>query len=72
VIVDLIDDNFALVTGPKEISGVKRRRANIKHLIPLEDTVKVSKGASDDEVKRALEAEGKLNFMKVKVKPQLA
>jgi len=69
VIVDLIDENFVLVTGPKDVSGVKRRRANIKHLIPLEDVVQISKGASDEEVKRALEVVGKLEFMKSKVRP---
>ncbi|HDJ97286.1 MAG TPA: 50S ribosomal protein L14e, partial [Thermofilum sp.] len=26
VIVDIIDDNFVLITGPKAASGVKRRR----------------------------------------------
>ncbi|MEM4535607.1 MAG: 50S ribosomal protein L14e, partial [Desulfurococcaceae archaeon] len=29
IIVDIIDENFVLVTGPKSLSGVKRRRANI-------------------------------------------
>ena len=41
VVVDLIDENFVLVTGPKDVSGVKRRRANIKHLIPLEDAINI-------------------------------
>jgi len=69
VIVDLIDDNFVLVTGPKEVSGVKRRRANVKHLIPLEESINIPKGASDEEIKKALEREGKLEFMKTRARP---
>jgi len=71
VIVDLIDDNFVLVTGPKDVSGVKRRRANIKHLIPLEDAIDIPRGASDEEVRRALEEAGKVEFMRERVRPVL-
>lgn len=69
VIVDLIDDNFVLVTGPKDVSGVKRRRVNIKHLIPLGESIDIPRGASDDEVKKALEEGGRLAFMKERVRP---
>lgn len=69
VIVDVIDENFVLATGPKEVSGVKRRRFNVKHLIPLDERVEVPKGASDEEVRRALESQGKLESMKVKARP---
>ena len=33
VIIDVIDKSYVLVTGPKELTGIKRRRANLKHLI---------------------------------------
>ncbi|MEM4700191.1 MAG: 50S ribosomal protein L14e [Candidatus Nezhaarchaeales archaeon] len=69
VIVDLIDENFVLVTGPKDVSGVKRRRANIGHLMPLERVLKIQRGASDEEVRKALEAEGMLDFMRTRVRP---
>ncbi|MDI9619653.1 MAG: 50S ribosomal protein L14e [Candidatus Nezhaarchaeota archaeon] len=69
VIVDVIDDNFVLVTGPKDVTGVKRKRSNIKHLVPTPEKVDISKGASDEEVKSALERAGKLEFMKEKVSP---
>jgi large subunit ribosomal protein L14e len=48
VIVDVIDESFVLVTGPKAVSGVKRRRANVKHLQPLEELLQISKGASEE------------------------
>lgn len=54
VVVDNLDNVFVVVSGP----GVKRRRCNIAHLEPLEQKVEVAKGASDEDVKRALEAAG--------------
>lgn len=68
VIVDIIDKNFVLVTGPKDISGVRRRRANVKHLEPTPEKIEINRGAGDDEVKKALEAAGKLEWMREKVK----
>jgi len=72
VVVDIIDENFVLVTGPKAISGVKRRRANVKHLIPTDRKVKIDKGATDEEVSKALENEGLLDFMREPVKPKIS
>ena len=50
VIVDIIDRNFVLVTGPPELTGVRRRRVNMSHLEPLEEKIEVSRNASDDEI----------------------
>jgi len=58
VIIDVIDKSFVLVTGPKKLTGVKRRRANINHLMPLEDKIDIKRGASDDEVTQAIDAAG--------------
>ncbi|MFP3261071.1 MAG: 50S ribosomal protein L14e [Sulfolobus sp.] len=68
VIVDIIDDNFVVVTGPKEVNGVKRRRANILHLEPTDKKIEIKKSASDQEVKQALEQAGLLDFMKERIK----
>ncbi|RLG87986.1 MAG: 50S ribosomal protein L14e [Thermoprotei archaeon] len=68
VIVDIIDDNFVLITGPKGVSGVKRRRVNINHIEPLDKKIEISKGASDEEVLKALEEAGLIEFMKERVK----
>jgi large subunit ribosomal protein L14e len=54
VIVDLVDKSFALVTGPKSVTGVRRRRANINHIEPLQDKVEIKRGATDEEVADAL------------------
>lgn len=60
VIVDIIDRNYVLVTGPKNITGVRRRRANISHLKLTEDIIKIRRGASDEEVYKAIEEAGLL------------
>jgi large subunit ribosomal protein L14e len=63
VIVDVMDKSFVMVTGPKKLTGVKRRRVNINHVAPLEDVIQVKRGASDEEVTQMLEAAGKLEEM---------
>jgi large subunit ribosomal protein L14e len=72
VIVDVIDKNFVLVTGPKAVTGVKRRRVNINHIEPLPEKVGIKRGASDEEVMEALKSSGKLEEMAQTVKPALA
>jgi large subunit ribosomal protein L14e len=71
VIVDIIDKNFVLITGPKNVTGVKRRRANINHIEPLQEKVAIKRGASDEEVAEALKAAGKLEEMAQVVKPTI-
>ncbi|MEM0065828.1 MAG: 50S ribosomal protein L14e [Sulfolobales archaeon] len=68
VIVDLVDDNFIVVTGPKSLTGVKRRRVNVKHVEILDKKVEVPRGASDEEVLKAIEAAGLIDFMRERVK----
>ena len=63
VIVDIMDKSFVLITGPEKVTGVKRRRVNINHLMPLQDKIEVKRGASDEEVTRTLEDAGKLEEM---------
>jgi large subunit ribosomal protein L14e len=69
VIVDVIDKSFVLITGPKSVTGVRRRRANINHIEPLQDKIQIKRGASDEEVLEALKASGKLGDMAQMVKP---
>ena len=68
VVIDVMDKSFVLVTGPKKITEVKRRRVNINHLMPLEDKIEVKRGASDEEVAQVLESAGKLQEMTQTVK----
>ncbi len=50
VILDVLEDGFVLVTGPKAATTVKRRKCSIHHVEPTPETVKIKKNASDDEV----------------------
>jgi large subunit ribosomal protein L14e len=63
VIVDVMDKSFVLVTGPKKVTGVRRRRANINHIEPLQVKIDVTRGASDEEVTSVLGAAGMLEEM---------
>jgi large subunit ribosomal protein L14e len=71
VIVDVMDKSFILITGPRTVTGVKRRRANMNHVEPLEVKINIPKGATDEEITEALKAEGKLDEMAQSVKPAL-
>jgi large subunit ribosomal protein L14e len=64
VVVDVVDKSFALVTGPKTVTGIRRRRANVDHLEPTSEKVELKKGATDDEVEKALSKAKKTRFMK--------
>ncbi len=59
VIVDVMDKSFVLITGPKSLTGVKRRRVNINHIEPLQEKIDIKRGASDDEVTKILKAPSK-------------
>jgi large subunit ribosomal protein L14e len=50
VVLDVLEDGFVLVTGPKAATTVKRRKCSIKHVEPTPETVKIKKNASDDDV----------------------
>jgi len=70
VIIDVIDRNYVLVTGPKNVNGVRRRRANINHLKPTDDLIKIKRGASDEEVYKALVENGLIEKYMQREKPQ--
>jgi large subunit ribosomal protein L14e len=64
VVVDVMDKSFVIITGPKAVTGVKRKRANLNHILALQDRLDLKRGASDEEVTSTLEAAGKLEDMK--------
>ena len=57
VIVDIPKGMFALVDGP----NIKRRKCNLRHLIPTNQKIEVKKDASHEEI---------LNLLGVKPKPK--
>jgi large subunit ribosomal protein L14e len=72
IIVDIVDKNFVLITGPKTVSNIKRRRANINHLEPTQEKIDINRGATDEEVTEALKAADKLDEIAKVVKPALS
>lgn len=68
IVVDIIDNNFVLITGPPSINGVKRRRMNIDHLMPLNIRISISRGASDEEVLEAIRKQKLEEFLKEPVR----
>jgi large subunit ribosomal protein L14e len=63
VIIDVMDKSFVLITGPKKVTGVRRRRTNINHIEPTQIKLDVTRGASDEEITSALEAANMLEEM---------
>ena len=72
IIVDVIDNNFVLITGPKNVSKIKRRRANINHLKPTNEKLEIKRGATDEEITEALKTADKIEEMKTEVKSALS
>lgn len=69
VIVDIIDENFTLITGPPSVNKVKRRRVNVSHIEPTDLSIDIRRGANDEEIVQALKTAGKLEQMADIVKP---
>ena len=72
IIVDIVDKNFVLITGPKTVSDIKRRRANIDHLEATSEKIEIKRGATDEEITEALKTASKLEEMSSTVKPALS
>jgi large subunit ribosomal protein L14e len=52
------EKSFVFVTGPKLLTGVKRRRSNIEHLQATEYKLEFSEDAADEQVITAYEKAG--------------
>jgi large subunit ribosomal protein L14e len=63
IIADIIDKNFLLVTGPPKISGVKRRRVNVKHIQPLDYMIDINRGMSDEKIEEVVAQNNLLSEM---------
>jgi large subunit ribosomal protein L14e len=62
IIVDVIDEHYVMIDGQ-----TRRRKCNIKHLEPLNQTVQINKNASAPEVVRVLK---ELNIVVDEKKPK--
>ena len=71
VIINIIDPNYVLLTGPKSLTSVRRRKCNIRHLEPTDKVVSVKRDATDEEVTAAIEAGSLKDFMKEAIVPKV-
>lgn len=67
VIVENVDDNFVLITGPKSVTGVKRRKCNIDHIEPTEHKFDVSSKVDDASVEGLWKSSGLIEKLEIKV-----
>ena len=65
------EKSFVLVTGPKLLTGVKRRKCNIEHLKATGHKLEVAENATDEEVIAAYEKAGLITKLGLK-KPSAA
>jgi len=68
VVVEAKEENYVIVTGPKNISGVRRRLCNIRHLEPLETIIEISTGADDAAVEKAIADAGLTEKFRKKIR----
>jgi len=66
VILKKLDENFFLITGPKILTGVKRRRCNVDHLEPTPFSIEIEPEASEKSVIEAYEKSGLLKKLGLK------
>lgn len=71
VILKKENKSFVLVTGPKMLTGVKRRKSNIEHLEPTQYIIEVPENGSDEMVMDGFRKAGLLAKLGLK-KPSAA
>jgi len=67
VIIGFIDQNYVLISGAN-LSGVRRRRSNLRHLEALDKKIKIKENASDEEIAKKLSSEQLEEFIKEEYK----
>ena len=67
VIIDSVKDNFVLITGPKSITGVKRRKCNIDHIEPTEHKFDIDAKADDVSVENLWKSSDLIEKLQIKV-----
>jgi len=67
VIVEKIDDGFVLITGPKSVTGVKRRKCNIEHIEPTEHRLEIGSKSDDSTVEDSWKSSGLIEKLEIVV-----
>jgi large subunit ribosomal protein L14e len=67
VIVENVNDTFVLITGPKSITGVKRRKCNIDHIEPTEHKLEIDSKADDSTIENIWRSSGLIEKLEIKI-----
>ena len=67
VIVERVNDSFVLITGPKSVTGVKRRKCNIDHLEPTEHKLEIDSKADDADIENSWKDSGLIEKLKIEI-----
>ena len=68
IVIEKKDESYVLVTGPRQLSGVKRRTCNIRHLEPLETILTIAADADDEAIEKAIEEAGLTDKFRKKIR----
>jgi large subunit ribosomal protein L14e len=66
IVLKKIDKNFVLITGPKKLTGVRRRKCNILHLEPTQHFLEIKEEMSDEEIIKLFEKENLIKKLELK------
>ncbi|MEM5804370.1 MAG: 50S ribosomal protein L14e [Candidatus Aenigmatarchaeota archaeon] len=66
VVLEEPKEGFVLVTGPKSVTCVKRRRCNIMHIEPTENVLELA-GDDDSSVESAWKSSGLIEKLGIQV-----
>lgn len=67
VLVGFIDQNYVLISGGN-LSGVRRRRSNIRHLEALDKKIDIKENASEEDVEKKITSAKLEKFIKEEFK----
>ena len=68
VVIEKKDETYVVVTGPKHLSGIRRRSCNVRHLEPLETVLTIAADADDVAVEKAIEEAGLTDKFRAKIR----
>lgn len=71
VVIEKKDESYVVVAGPKNLSGVRRRNCNIRHLEPLETILTIAADSDDEAIQKAIEEAGLTDKFRKKIRLDL-
>jgi len=71
VVIEKKNESYVVVTGPKNLSGVRRRNCNIRHLEPLETILTIAADSDDEAIQKAIEEAGLTDKFRKKIRLDL-